>query len=104
LFFVGRRCLLGVGRLGVGWGAGKSARRFNVDEPHAIGGVSQTDDGWDSVLDDTSVVLVKKGRNRTRDCTTGREILYGEHILHAKVAASVTCTRYFFVQKQLQIP
>jgi hypothetical protein len=29
---------------------------------------------------------------------------YGEHILRAKVPASVTCTRYFFVQKQLQIP
>jgi hypothetical protein len=25
--------------------------------------------------------------------------IYGEHILRAKVAASVTCMRYFFVQK-----
>jgi hypothetical protein len=44
----------------------RSIRRFNADEPHAIGGVSQTDDGRDSVLDEASVVL---GR------TTGREIL-----------------------------
>jgi hypothetical protein len=46
----------------VGWvlvgEQGRSARRFNVDEPHAIGGVLQTDDRCDSVLDDASVVLV----------------------------------------------